>query len=173
MIEVAVAFAAAQAAVAGVKQAIALGHEIQDCYHEIAGFFTAQGEIQAAAIEQAHNKKIGKVQEKSATTEALDAMFASRKMARMEIELREMLVYNSGNESGLYEEMCQRRDAIVFERKEALAEEARQERMRLRAIERKKQERIQLIQNCIAVVFGTAVSVAIMYGIWMMFHWRD
>jgi hypothetical protein len=171
MIEVAVAFAAAQAAVAGVKQAIALGHEIQDCYHEIAGFFTAQGEIQAAAIEQAHNKKIGKVQ--SATAEAIDATFANRKMARMEIELREMLVYNSGNESGLYEEMCQRRDAIVLERKEALEEEARQERMRLRAIERKKQERIQLIQNCIAVVFGTAVSVAIMYGIWVMFHWRD
>jgi hypothetical protein len=69
--------------------------------------------------------------------------------------------------------MCQRRDAIVFERKEALEEEARQERMRLRAIERKKQERIQLIQNCIAAVLGTAVSVAIMYGIWMMFHWRD
>ena len=169
MIEVAVAFAAAQAAVAGVKQAIELGHEIQDCYHEIAGFFTAQGEIQAATIEQAHNKKIGK----SATAEAIDATFANRKMARMEIELREMLVYNSGNESGLYEEMCQRRDAIVLERKEALEEEARQERMRLRAIERKKQERIQLIQNCIAVVFGTAVSVAIMYGIWMMFHWRD
>ena len=171
MIEVAVAFATAQAAVAGVKQAIELGHEIQDCYHEIAGFFTAQGEIQAAAIEQAHNKKIGKTQ--SATAEAIDATFASRKMARMEIELREMLVYNSGNESGLYEEMCQRRDAIVIERKEALEEEARQERIRLRAIERKKQERIQLLQNCIAVIFGTAVAVAIMYGIWMMFHWRD
>ena len=169
MIEVAVAFAAAQAAVAGVKQAIELGHEIQDCYHEIAGFFTAQGQIQAAAIEQAHNKKIGK----DATAEALDAMFASRKMARMEIELREMLVYNSGSESGLYEEMCQRRDAIVFERKEALEEEARQERMRLRAIERKKQERIELIQNCIAAVLGTAVSVAIMYTIWLMFHWRE
>lgn len=169
MIEVAVAFAAAQAAVAGVKQAIALGKEVQECYHEIAGFFTAQGEIQAAAIEQAHNKKIGK----SATAEALDAMFVSRKMARMEIELREMLVYSSGNESGLYEEMCQRRDAIVFERKEALAEEARQERMRLRAIERKKQKRIELIQNCIAAVLGTAVSVAIMYTIWLMFHWRE
>lgn len=169
MIEVAVAFAAAQAAVAGVKQAIELGHEIQDCYHEIAGFFTAQGQIQAAAIEQAHNKKIGK----DATVEALDAMFASRKMARMEIELREMLVYNSGSESGLYEEMCQRRDAIVFERKEALEEEARQERIRLRAIERKKQERIQLIQNCIAAILGTAVSVAVMYSIWLMFHWRE
>ena len=169
MIEVAVAFAAAQAAVAGVKQAIALGHEIQDCYHEIAGFFTAQGEIQAAAIEQAHNKKIGK----SATAEAIDAMFASRKLARMEIELREMLIYNSGNESGLYDEMCQRRLEIVQKRKEEIEEIARAERLRLAAIARKKAQRIETIQNWLTAIVGTAISGAIIYCIYWMFHWRD
>lgn len=172
MIEVAVAFAAAQAAVAGIKQAIALGHEIQDCYHDIAGFFTAQGEIQAAAIEQAHNKKLGVVPEKSATAEALDAMFASRKMARMEVELREMLIYNSGNESGLYEEMCHRRDTIVRERKEALEEAARQERMRIAAIKRAKELRIQRIQEIFTAIVGVAVATAVIYFVYWMFNWR-
>jgi hypothetical protein len=173
MIEIAVAFGIAKAAVAGVKEAIALGHEIQDCYHDIASFFNAQGEIEAAVIQQKADKAAGKVPEKSATTEALDAMFASRQMARLEVELREMLVYNSGNESGLYEEMCQRRAAIVQERKEAIEETARAERMRLAAIRRKKEERIQTIQNWMAIILGTAVSTAVIYFIYQMFHWRD
>jgi hypothetical protein len=59
MIEIAAAYAVAQAAVAGVKAAIELGKEAQDCYHEIASFFQAQGEIQATIIEQEHEKKDG------------------------------------------------------------------------------------------------------------------
>ena len=51
-ITIGIAFAAAKAAVAGVKEAIALGHEIQDCYHDIASFFNAQGEIEAAVVQQ-------------------------------------------------------------------------------------------------------------------------
>lgn len=171
MIEIAVAFAVAKAAVAGVKEAIALGHEIQDCYHDIAKFFDAQGEIEAAVIEQ----KIVKVKaaEKSSTSEALDAVFASRQMKRLEQELKEMLIYNSGNESGLYEEMCQRRSEIIHARKEALEDEARAERLRLAAIARKKQERLDKIQNALTIVVGTAVSAAIIYAIYYMFHWKD
>ena len=93
MIEIAVAFAAAEAAVAGVKKAIALGKEVQECYHEISTFFQNQGEIQAAAIEQAHEKKMGRnVSQGDATKQALDATFAARRMFRMEIELKEMLI---------------------------------------------------------------------------------
>lgn len=171
MIEIAVAFGIAKAAVAGVKEAIALGHEIQDCYHDIAKFFDAQGEIEAAVIEQ----KIVKVKaaEKSSTSEALDAVFASRQMKRLEQELKEMLIYNSGNESGLYEEMCQRRSEIIHARKEALEDEARAERLRLAAIARKKQDRLDKIQNALTIVVGTAVSAAIIYAIYYMFHWKD
>jgi len=171
MIEIAVAFGIAKAAVAGVKEAIALGHEIQDCYHDIAKFFDAQGEIEAAVIEQKIVKP--KAAEKSSTSEALDAVFASRQMKRLEQELKEMLIYNSGNESGLYEEMCQRRSEIIQARKEALEDEARAERLRLAAIARKKQERIDKIQNALTIVVGTTISAAIIYAIYYMFHWRD
>jgi len=166
-ITVGAAFAIAKAAVAGVKEAIAIGKEVQECYHDISAFFTAQGEIQAAVVQQEHDKKLGK--QKDATAEALDAMFASRQLFKMEVELREALIYGSGNESGLYEEMCQRRDAIIQDRRDAIEEEARLERMRLREIERKKEQRIQSIQEWLAVVFGVSISSFIMYAVWWMF----
>ena len=143
---------------------------MQECYHDISAFFTAQGEIQAAVVQQEHDKKLGKPIQKDATAEALDAMFASRQMFKMEVELREALIYGSGNESGLYEEMCQRRDAIIQERRDAIEEEARLERMRLRAIKRKKEERIQNLQEWLAVVLGVSISSFIMYAIWWMFR---
>jgi hypothetical protein len=164
MIEIAVAFAAAEAAVAGVKKAIALGKEIQECYHEISTFFENQGEIQAAAIEQEHEKK----KTGNATKQALDATFAARRMFRMEIELKEMLIYQS-NESGLYEEMCMRRDAIILEAKERVEEEARQLRMAAAAKRRKKAEMLQNIQEWCAVVVGVSISSFIMWIIWWMF----
>ena len=88
----------------------------------------------------------------------------------MEVELREALIYGSGNESGLYEEMCQRRDQIIQERRDAIEEEARLERMRLRAIKRKKEERIQNLQEWLAVVLGVSISSFIMYAVWWMFR---
>jgi rubrerythrin len=170
MIEVAVAFGIAKAAVAGVKEAIALGHEIQDCYRDIASFFDAQGEIEAAVAEQKITKA---APEKSSTAEALDAVFAARQMKKLEQELKEMLIYNSGNESGLYDEMCQRRSEIIQARKDAIEDAARAERLRLAAIARKKRERIEKIQMWLTVVVGTTMSAAIIYAIWWMFNWKD
>jgi len=172
VIEIAVAYATAQAAVAGIKKAIELGHEIQDCYHDISSFFNAQAEIEIATIQQKSDKTIGKKQQ-SATSEALDAVFANRQMRRMEQELKEMLIYNSGNESGLYDEMCQRRSEIIQARKDAIEDAARAERLRLAAIARKKRERIDKIQMWLTVVVGTTVSAAIIYAIWWMFNWKD
>jgi 3-hydroxy-3-methylglutaryl CoA synthase len=91
-------------------------------------------------------------------------------MFKMEVELREALIYGSGNESGLYEEMCQRRDAIIQERKNALEEEARQIRLKAYAIKRKKEQRIQNIQEWLAVVVGVSISSFIMYAVWWMFR---
>jgi len=59
---------------------------------------------------------------------------------------------------------------IIQDRRDAIEEEARLERMRLRAIERKKEQRIQNIQEWLAVVFGVAISSFIMYAVWWMFR---
>ena len=50
------AVAIAKTAVAGVKELISLGHEIQDCYHDIATFFDKQTEVELAVIEQKKQK---------------------------------------------------------------------------------------------------------------------
>ena len=100
-------------------------------------------------------------------------MFAARQMKKLEQELKEMLIYNSGNESGLYDEMCQRRSEIIQSRKDAIEDAARAERLRLAAIARKKQELIDKIQNWLTAIVGTAISAAIVYFIWWMFHWKD
>ena len=173
MIEVAVAFAAAEAAVAGVKRAIALGKEIQECYHDISTFFEKQAEIKSVAVVDSVAKKNPNITLSQATKQALDATFASRKLYRLEVELREMLIYNNSEETGLYQEMCARRDAIVAAAKEEAEEEARLERMRIREIARKRAEKIQLIQSIVAAIVGTACATAILYGIWWMFHWRE
>ena len=173
MIEVAVAFAAAEAAVAGVKRAIALGKEIQECYQDISTFFEKQAEIKSVAVVDTVAKKNPNITLSQATKQALDATFASRKLYRLEVELREMLIYNNSEETGLYQEMCARRDAIVAAAKEEAEEEARLERMRIREIARKRAERIQLVQSIIAAIVGTACATAILYGIWWMFHWRE
>ena len=173
MIEIAAAYAVAQAAVAGVKAAIELGKEAQECYYEISSFFQAQGEIQAAIIEQEHEKKMGRtnlISQGEATKQALDATFAARKMFRMEQELKEILIYQSGNESGLYDEMCMRRDLIILEVKNRIEEEARQIRMAIAAAKRKREQRIQNIQEWFAVVLGVSISSFIMWCIWWMFH---
>lgn len=173
MIEVAVAFAAAEAAVAGVKRAIALGKEIQECYHDIGTFFEKQAEVKSAEAIQTVAKKNPNITLSQATKQALDATFASRKLYRLEVELREMLIYNNSGETGLYEEMCARRDAIVAAAKEEAEEEARLERIKLREIAKMRAKRIELIQSIIAAIVGTACATAIIYGIWTMFHWRD
>jgi hypothetical protein len=102
----------------------------------------------------------------------LDAMFASRQMIRLEKELKDALIYGTG-ESGLYDEMCERRDTIVAERKQEIEEVERQERMRLAAIRRKKEERIQNIQEWLAVVLGVTFSSLIMWAVWWMFKHGD
>ena len=173
-ITIGLAFTAAQTAIDGIKKAIALGKEARDVYSEISTFFNSQGEIKAAELElkTASITSTDKPKQRSATQEALDATFKSREMYRMEVELREMLIYQF-NDSGLYTEMCQRRDAIVEEREEAFKEAQRIERMRLREIARKKQKRIDLIYDVSTITVGAILCGLIVYGItWMILYYR-
>ena len=65
--------------------------------------------------------------------------------------------------------MCQRRDAIIQARRKALEDEAYEIRQREYALKRKKEQRIQSIQEWLAVVLGVSISSFIMYAVWWMF----
>jgi hypothetical protein len=174
---IAAVFAGAQAAVEGVKKAVALGKEIRDVYQEISVFFQAQGKIEAEAKKQEFEKAVAPIERKrSATQRALDIVFMRREMQRMETELREMLIYQF-SEAGLYAEMCQERDRIIAEERAEQEEEQRkineailEEKRRLRTIQKEKQERMDAIINSAAVFVGASISIAIICGIIWMFQ---
>lgn len=175
---IAAVFAGAQAAVEGVKKAVALGKEIRDVYQEISAFFQAQGKIEAEAKRQEFEKATTPADKakKSATQRALDVVFMRREMQRMETELREMLIYQF-SEPGLYAEMCQERDRIIAEDRAEQEEAQRkineavlEEKRRVRAIQKAKQARNNAIINAVAVVVGASISLAIIYGVIWMFQ---
>jgi len=165
---IAAVFAGAQAAVKGVRQAVQLGKEVRDCYHEIRDFFHAQGQIE---IEY---KKTAEVQVKpenkrSVTEQALDIVFMRREMFKMEVELREMLIYGF-NESGLYDEMCQERTRIIEAEKHAIEEAQLKARAEIDRKRRQKAKRRESIETAVAIVIAVFLSIGSFYGIWWMFQ---
>jgi len=165
MIEAAVLFAVfegAQAAVKGVKQAVALGKEVREVYHDLRTFFSAQGQIEVAYQKQQVTVQDPK-DNRSATEKALDVVFMRREMYKMEVELRETLIYGF-NESGLYDEMCIERAKIIEAERESIREaRIHAQRLANEAARKKAQQR-----EFIFAVIGSIIAVSIFVGtIWM------
>ena len=79
MIEVAVALATAQAAVAGIKQAIKIGHDAKDCLADFMKLFDAQDAVQKASTDERAKKS----EQKSAMSEALESVIAAKQIREM------------------------------------------------------------------------------------------
>jgi len=94
MVEIAVALAAAQAAVAGIKQAIQVGKDAKDCLGEFMSLFDAQDQIQKASTEE--RAKLPPEKQKSAMSEALEAVIAAKKVREMTDELKQYYLVWSG-----------------------------------------------------------------------------
>ena len=165
---IAAVFAGAEAAVKGVRQAVKLGKEVRECYHEIKDFFQAQGHIELE-YQKTQDPKHKQDENRSATDRALDIVFMRREMIKMETELREMLVYGF-NESGLYEEMCAERAKIIAKDQQALRESRmRQEALKAAEVRRKRKIRNQ-IETAVAIVIAVFLSLGTFYGIFWMFQ---
>lgn len=126
MIEVAVVLATAQAAVAGIKQAIQLGREAQDCLGDFMKLFDAQDQLQKASLDEKAKQKPGEQQ--SAMSEALETVIAAKKVREMTQELREFLVWSG--QADVWEDIQREHNAIVQRRKAAeLAAQREKERL--------------------------------------------
>ena len=77
MVEIAVALAAAQAAVAGIKQAIQVGRDAKDCLGDFMKLFDAQDQVQKASLEE-RSKLKPEAQQQSAMSEALESVIAAK-----------------------------------------------------------------------------------------------
>lgn len=166
MIEAAVLFAVfegAQAAVKGIKQAVALGKEVRDVYRDLSTFFNAQGQIEVAYQKSQAGVPVEE-DGRTATQKALDIVFMRREMIQMEVELRETLIYGF-NESGLYDEMCKERAKIIAAEQEAIREARLQKQLAEAKARKKKEKREELI----FIVLGCVVGIAIVAGVIWMF----
>jgi hypothetical protein len=140
MIEIAVALATAQAAVAGIKQAIQVGKDAKDCLGDFMKLFDAQDAVQKASTDE----RAKKGEQKSAMSEALESVIAAKQIREMTEDLKQYLIWSG--QADLWEEIQRERNAVIARRK---AEELAEQRRREEAL-RKKKERA-LIAMVIAV----------------------
>ena len=171
-ITIGAAFAVAKGAVAGVIQAIELGHEIKDCYEDLQKFFRSQGEIEKAAkaveVAKAQPKsedpKEAAAQE-SILSQAFQIVMARKQAKEFEIQLRDLFAMKG--ELGLYQELCQERDRLSGEQDESNREAIRKARLAKDRAARKKQEQEELLMTAGIFVFlgigGIIIFVAIYY----------
>jgi HEPN domain-containing protein len=142
------AFAAAQAAVAGVKAAVNLykeaksvGSDVGSIAHEISRglgkFFEAQ-ETVCKAGQEIEGKVI---KTKSVDVQAFENVMRVRQLQQYEQELKELLIYHTPM-TGLWEDFQLERRKI----REAKAEEEKVKRNRIAKIEKAKKEFLDDVQ---------------------------
>jgi hypothetical protein len=143
MIEVAVVLATAQAAVAGIKQAIQVGREAHECLGDFMKLFDAQDQLHKASLEEKAKQKPAE-QQQSAMSEALETVIAAKKVREMMQELRQFLIWSG--QADVWDDIQREHNAIVQKRKAA---ELAAQRERERLAKQKKERAL------IAVVVGT------------------
>lgn len=180
------AYGIAQEAIEAIKKARELGHDAVDCMPFLGSFFTAQGQVEAA-VKEAQTAKLAPkpvtedgspadpVSARSDTEVALEAMMMSRKLKADEEFIKDFLIYQC-SDSGLYTELCERRDAIANARaaeeeaiRRAATERILEEKRKLMAIRRARQKRIDMVTDALSVIVGLAACSALIYGIFWMF----
>jgi hypothetical protein len=107
-ITIGAAFAIAKSTIAGVKEAIKLGKDIQECSGDLLKFFEHRDAVAKAAVLE--RKKPG-----SEFTQAASAVFQARALRQAEKELKEQLIY-SGN-GDVWEAIQAEYNLIVARRK--------------------------------------------------------
>lgn len=150
MLDPVTAFAAAQAAVAGIKKAVALGKDIQGLVGEFGKFFDAKDVVQKAANDAAKEGK-------SDTARAMEIVMQAQQLREAEEELKHQLIY--GGYPELWEQMLIQRQKIRQERE-------RREREAARA----RAARIESFQYLlILLLVGLALAFAVVATFYILF----
>jgi hypothetical protein len=150
-------YAGAQATVAGIKGAIALGKDINSLMGDFSKFFHMADQVHVAGTQ----KKIESIKKSDAkiAAEALEIAWASKKLREDERYLKDMLIM-SGN-ADVYFEMLEARTRM---KKERDAMERQEE-------ERKQKEREMyggMIMNTLLLIAGASAIVPIILLGWQL-----
>ena len=161
------AFAAAQAAVAGIKACVnlykdakAVGNDVSNIAHEISGnlskFFDAQEQVCKAGSEI--EGKI--IKTKSVNQQALDNVLRVRQLQQFEQELKELLIYHTPM-AGLWEDFQAERRRI----REEIAEQERLEREKEARAKKLKAKQKEEDEVAILVLIIAALFMSILAGV--------
>jgi len=144
-------YAGAQATIAGIKGAIAMGKDINNLIGEVSKFYTMADQVHVASTK----KKIESIKKSDSqiAAEALEIAWASKKLREDERYLKDMLIW-SGNDDVYYE--------MVAERTRLAKERAEQERL----VEEKAQKDRELLGEFIMniLLFISALACIIPIG---------
>ena len=136
MVEIAVALAAAEAAVAGIKKAIQIGKDAKECLGEFMQLFDAQDQIQKASTEE--RAKLPPEKQKSAMSEALETVIAAKKIREMTEDLKQYLVWSG--QADVWDEIQREHNAVIQRRKaEELAAKRKAEQEAAARLKRRKE----------------------------------
>jgi len=161
----------ASTAVGYIKQGCALYKEykatgaevvdvMQDISKHLGKFFTAQ-ETLVKVVKEDESKP--KKKDVSLNQQALDRVMAQRRMAQMEVELRETLIYQSPPELGaVYTDFLEMREKIQQE--QAQEEEQQKQRERLKSWQRR-----QMISDLQDTVWYVVVAAIVILYLHLMF----
>lgn len=145
MIDPFTAFAAAQAAVKGIKAAIAIGKDIQSASNDILKFFDAKDTLTVASTNP---KKAGV--KRSDMARAAELVMQAHQIQKAEADLREYLIY-TGN-AQIWDQIMVERNRIQSERR---AEEARTKKA--------KAKKLKQVQDAITLTMGAILLSILIY----------
>lgn len=176
------AFETAKEAMDEFRDCADAGMGAAESMSSLVKFFTAQGEVKKTLAEANSPPEVAAegllVDTRSDTAVALEAMQYEMQLREDEEEIKTYLIYKC-KQSGLYDELCRRRDDIANARaaKEEAARLAEIDRIieikrAAMAIRRARAQKVETVKEIIAVIVGTAAAGAIVYGIYWMFTYE-
>ena len=157
-ITIGLAFAAAQSAVSHIKQAIALGKDINSLVGQFSKFFESSDAIHRERIKQkAKGTRLGKT-DAELGREALEIAMHSDALRQAERDLKDMILWQLGKPE-LWEHMIKERTRLFKERAEAEREEE------TRQLEHKKKVAEQFMNAMYFIGFAVVLFCASMVGV--------
>jgi len=155
-ITISLAFSAAQSAISGIKQAIAMGKDVNSIIGQVGHFFEAADQVHLASIKAKHGA-MGKT-DAQLGRQALEFAMHSNQLREDERALKDMIYWQLGKPQ-IWQDMIAERTRLLKEKREG--EEA---------IAKAKQEHKEKMAKYMMITmytigFGLVVSAFIMLGV--------
>jgi len=155
-ITIGLAFTAAQSAIGHIKQAIALGKDVNSIIGQVGHFFEAADQVHLASIKAKHGA-MGKT-DAQIGRQALEFAMHSNQLREDERALKDMIYWQLGKPQ-IWEEMIAERTRLMKEKREgeeaiAKAKQAHKEKMAK-----------YFMITMYTIAFGLVVSAFIMLGV--------